>query len=143
MVPTLIRTFKDGSAPYFGPDAEKDKKKSVLWDNFKMDLENENPQKREQDRKLTADFMGYLGKNYRNQFLDQKTGDEEFESLISFPVKWSQETRQFMLESASKAGFPNVVGMDEAQAAIGAVIVQNAEYFVKSGLLKKGVPSIF
>ena len=45
-----------------------------------------------------------------------------------------------MLESASKAGFPNVVGMDEAQAAIGAVIVQNAEYFVKSGLLKKGVP---
>ena len=140
LVPTLIRTFNDGSAPYFGPDAEKDKKKSVLWDNFKMDLESEDPQKREQDRKLTADFMGYLGKNYRNQFLDQKTGDEEFESLISFPVKWSQETRQFMLESASKAGFPNVVGMDEAQAAIGAVIVQNAEYFVKSGLLKKGVP---
>lgn len=45
-----------------------------------------------------------------------------------------------MLEAAKKAGFPNVEGMDEAQAAITAVMVQSETYLSQKGYLYDGVP---
>ena len=56
---------------------------------------------------------GYLG----------ELGVQE-KTLISYPVKWSEETKKFMIQAAEKAGFPNVEGMDEAQAAVHAATLQ-------------------
>ena len=45
-----------------------------------------------------------------------------------------------MLEAAGQAGFPNVEGMDEAQAAIHAVTLQSESYLKKEGYLREGRP---
>ena len=142
LVPTLVRKMQAGE-PYYGYDAQKEHKKSTLFDNFKVKLESPDPQEREQARALTEDFFTYLAKQYR----DQSTGgffgeaDEDEKTLISYPVKWSEETRSFMLDAAKKAGFKNVEGMDEAQAAITAVMVQSADYLSQRGYLHDGVPA--
>ena len=66
---------------------------------------------------LTEEFYGYLAKQYKSQSDGGHLGknDDAERTLISYPVKWRQETKAFMLETARKAGFPNVSGMDEAQ----------------------------
>ncbi len=144
LVPTLIRKMEAGE-PYYGYDAQPGhrKKKSTLFDNFKVELESPDLQAREQARALTAEFFAYLAKRYKEQESRGFFGeaDETEKTLISYPVKWSGETRSFMLEAARKAGFKNVEGMDEAQAAITAVMVQSADYLSKRGYLQDGMPA--
>ena len=45
-----------------------------------------------------------------------------------------------MVKAAEKAGFKNVEGMDEAQAAIHAVTVQSEDYLTKHGFFMADVP---
>ena len=140
MVPTLIRKLETGESKYFGYDAETAKKKTILHQNFKPDIEHFDPEVQSKARELTRDYFGYLAKEYTNQsqggFLGENTDNTR--TLISYPVKWSEETREFILNAARDAGFPNVEGMDEAQAAIQSVTVQNANYLVKRGYFKEG-----
>ena len=142
MVPTLImKKDDDPSVCYFGFEAQQKKKKFSNFHSFKMDLESCDPSVRAQARLLTEEFYGYLAKQYKSQSEGGHLGnpDDKERTIISYPVKWSEETKNFMLETAKKAGFPNVAGMDEAQAAIQAVIVMSTDHLQKHGLLKKGV----
>ena len=142
LVPTLIREMQAGE-PYYGYDAQKEHKKSTLFDNFKVELESPDPQERERARVLTEQFFTYLSKQYKDQSSGGFFGeaDETERTIVSYPVKWSEETRRFMLDAAKKAGFKNVEGMDEAQAAITAVMVQSADYLSQRGYLHDGVPA--
>lgn len=141
LVPTLIQHIREGE-PYYGYDAQKKHKNSVLFENFKVDLESMDAEKKSRAKALTEEFFKYLARQYKDQSTGGffgETGDIE-RTLVSYPVKWSAETRSFMLEVARKAGFPNVEGMDEAQAAIGAVMVQNSDYLEQKGYLHDGRP---
>lgn len=142
MVPTLImKKDDDPSVCYFGFEAQQKKKKFSNFHSFKMDLESCDPSVRAQARLLTEEFYGYLAKQYKSQSEGGHLGNpgDKERTIISYPVKWSEETKNFMLETAKKAGFPNVAGMDEAQAAIQAVIVMSTDHLQKHGLLKNGV----
>lgn len=142
MVPTLImKKDDDASVCYFGYEAQQKKKKFTNFHSFKMDLESSDAAKRAQARLLTEEFYGYLAKQYKSQSDGGHLGnsDDKERTIISYPVKWSEETKNFMLETAKKVGFPNVTGMDEAQAAIQAVIVMSTDHMQKHGLLKAGV----
>ena len=135
VVPTLIR--KTDSDTVYGYDAQVFQKKSTVYQNFKVDLESEDEEKKQQARQLTGDFFKYLAETYNEQSAGGHLGDstDEVRTLISYPVKWSDETKKFMIETAKNAGFANVEGMDEAQAAISAVLVQNADHLHKHGYI--------
>lgn len=143
-VPTLIQKKDDNeSIVYYGYDAQQKRKKTTTYHSFKMDLESDDLQKREQARALTEEFFRYLASVYKAQsnggFLGEP-GDQE-RTIVSYPVKWNRETRKFMVDVATRAGFPNVSGMDEAQAAIRAVAVMNEDYLRTNNLLVNGMPS--
>ena len=141
MVPTLIQKLPSGDA-YFGHEAEIAHRNAKTFQNFKVDIENPDEDIRQQARKLTAEFFQYLAKSYRAQSEGGHLGesDDREHTIISYPVKWSEETKAFMVRTAEDAGFPNVEGVDEAQAAIQAVTVQNADLLTRKGYFQDGVP---
>lgn len=144
LVPTVIMKKDDAEAAcYFGYEAQQGKKNFTYFHSFKMDLESSDPEKRAQARQLTESFFSFLAKQYRSQSDGGHLGnpDDKERTIVSYPVKWNEGTKNFMLKTAAKAGFPNVTGMDEAQAAIQAVIVMNADHLHQNGLLQKGVGS--
>ena len=124
MVPTLVRRVSNDYT--YGFDAKIPRQQSELFSSFKVDLQNEDQEKANNAKFLTEKFFEYLFSIYRHQLVTGCFGDPNIDDLtfVSFPVKWTEETRQFMLEAARKAGFSNVVGKDEAEAAITAVSVQ-------------------
>lgn len=138
MVPTLIR--KTDSDSIYGYNAEVSKKGSFLYQSFKVFLESEDPEQKAKAKELTAEFLRYLAKVYREQSAGGHLGDptDKEKTIISYPVKWSDETKAFMIESAKAAGFPNVTGMDEANAAIRAVTLQNEDMLRRKGHLTAG-----
>ena len=138
MVPTLIQ--RAGQETYYGFEAQVPHKNSKLFQNFKVDLENQNPEIRQQARELTAEFLKYLFGMYQNQREHLREMDDLERTIISYPVKWSNETKQFMISAMKRAGFPNVEGMDEAQAAIQTITVQNSDYLSQRGYFQIGVP---
>lgn len=143
MVPTLVQKKQDtGESVYFGHEAETPHKKTETFCNFKVDIENPDPEIRAQARDLTAEFYGFLAKTYRTQSDGSHLGesDDKERTIISYPVKWSGETKKFMIETARAAGFPDVEGMDEAQAAIQAVTAQNADQLQSKGYLQSDIP---
>lgn len=141
MVPTLIQRV--GDSTYYGYDAQIAKKKAVLYQGFKVKLESEIPEEREEARALTEEFLGYLARCYREQSEGGHLGEpqDEEKTLVSYPVKWSDETKSFMVEAAARAGFPNVEGLDEARAAIHAAALQSEEYLKKQRYLQPGKAS--
>lgn len=140
MVPTLIQ--KMGEHTYFGYDAQVAKKGASLFHGFKVNLEHPDPVIRQEARNLTQEFLTYLADSYRTQSEGGHLGDaqDRERTLISYPVKWSTQTKKFMIKAAQTAGFPHVEGMDEAQAAIHAVTLQNEEYLKNKGYLQDGKP---
>lgn len=141
LVPTLIQHVQ-GAQPYYGYDAQKKHKNAVTHENFKVGLESSDERIRMQSRKLTEEFFAYMAKKYKEQEAMGFFGetDDAVKTLVSYPVKWGEETRAFMLEAARKAGFANVEGMDEAQAAITSVMVQSADHLSKRNYLQNGTP---
>lgn len=143
VVPTLIQRRDTGESLYFGYDAEIPRRNTVILRNFKIEIEALDPAVRGRARELTADFFRYLYKTYREQSLGGHLGenDDRERTVISYPVKWSEDTKKFMLETAKNAGFPNVEGQDEAQAAIQAVTIQSEKQLRDSGYLTAGQPA--
>lgn len=142
--PTVImKDMENPSIAYYGSEALVKRKNMQQFHSFKVDLESENPEKRALARSLTEEYFRYLAKLYRNQSDSGHFGDvdDKEQTIISYPVKWSERTKQFMLETARKAGFANVTGRDEAQAAIQAVTVMSTEHLQKHGLLRQGIAS--
>ncbi|MDO4618661.1 MAG: Hsp70 family protein [Clostridia bacterium] len=138
VVPTLIRKIND--VVYFGYDAQAPKKNSELFQNFKVDLESDDIGKKTLAKSLTKEFFAYMAKIYREQSMDGHFGEasDKEKTLVSYPVKWSDEIKEFMVSVAKEAGFPNVEGMDEAQAAIHAVTTQSGDMLKSKGYFKEG-----
>ena len=142
LVPTVIQEMNGHR--YYGEEALTPKgRNAIIYRGFKVDLESTDEEKREQARKLTEEFMAYLAAAYKTDSEGGHLGDstDKERTIISYPVKWSVTTKAFMLEAARKAGFPNVEGMDEAQAAIHAVVVQNQEMLLSKGCLQENLPA--
>ncbi|MCD7715856.1 MAG: Hsp70 family protein [Lachnospiraceae bacterium] len=139
-VPTVISYV--GENAYYGYDALVPKKHAEIFQGFKVRLESTDEEEKRQARLLTAKFMNYLAKVYREQSDGGHLGeaDDIEHTFISYPVKWSEETKRFMCETAAQAGFIDVHGMDEAQAAIRAVIWQSEGYLRDRGYLISGEP---
>ncbi len=140
MLPTLIRKIENGT--YYGYEAQIPKKNSTLYQNFKIKLESDNAEEKAQARELTREFFKYMASVYKEQSAGGHLGEstDVEKTLISYPVKWTDETKKFMLQTAKESGFPNVEGLDEAQSAIHAAIVQNEENLQKNGYLQNGKP---
>lgn len=140
VTPTLIRKTKNDT--FYGYHAEISKRDSDLFQSFKVLLESSDPAQKAEAKELTASFLKYLAKTYREQsdggHLGESTDAEH--TIVSYPVKWSAETKEFMIESAKTAGFPNVTGMDEASAAIIAATLQNKDALKRKGYLQDGKP---
>lgn len=143
MVPTLIRKLDNGHGAYYGFDAEIPKRSSTVFRNFKTNLEDPDDNNRNTAKQLTASFFKYLGDTYQHQsetgFLGEN--DDTVRTKISYPVKWSKETREFMINAAKEAGFPNVEGLDEAKACIQAVTEQYASLLSQKGYFQTDTPS--
>lgn len=119
------------------------KKGQEVFQGFKVDLESDDEARRKQARELTEEFFAFLYKEYASQSEGGHLGSygDGERTIVSYPVKWSDESKRFMLEAAKKAGFKNVEGMDEAQAAISAVTVQSEDILISKGLFRAGAPS--
>jgi len=142
LVPTVIQEMNGHQ--YYGEEALTPKgRNAIIHRGFKVNLESTDEEKREQARKLTEEFMAYLAAAYKTDSEGGHLGDstDKERTIISYPVKWSDTTKTFMLEAARKAGFPNVEGMDEAQAAINAVVVQNQEMLLSKKYLQEDLPA--
>lgn len=60
MVPTLIQRVKGST--YYGHDAQVNRGGAELFQNFKLDLESEEPALRANAKALTEEFFAFLGK---------------------------------------------------------------------------------
>lgn len=112
---------------------------SKLFREFKMNLESDSVEESEKSKELTHEYMKYLFERYSHQAEEGVHGekDDEISTIISFPVKWKDETRKFMLRAAKEAGFENVTAMDEASAALYAVLCRNMDNIKDKNLLNK------
>ena len=145
MVPSVVRRFgeNDSGSYSFGFDAEHHVRNSDVFRGFKVDLQSNDSEKAEQAKLLTKKFFEYLYKEYDHQRNTGHLGDvndTDF-TIVSYPVKWETSTCQFMLDAAKSAGFKNVTGMNEAEAAISAISVQCKEVLKKNNLLLNDQPS--
>jgi hypothetical protein len=138
-VPTVVQKAEEQF--WFGYEAEVKKPNGIIYRNFKVELESKDQKTCELAKEMTERFFRYIYEKYdeQRQFLGDAP-DEEY-TLVSYPAKWQEETRRFMVEAAQKAGFSNVTGMDEATAAIGAVMVQEAASLQEKGYLQADVPA--
>ena len=128
-IPTIVRIFQDERENLWGLDSENERPKSELIMNFKMDLVSKDTEKQQQAKKLTEGFFCYLYDHFKELNDISYFGDQaqRIDTIISYPVKWSADLAKYIIEAASKAHFPNVVGMNEAKAAVISAILQNQE----------------
>jgi molecular chaperone DnaK (HSP70) len=138
-VPTVVQRL--GEQFWFGYEAEVNKPGGTIYSNFKVDLESKDPNARAIAKEMTQKFFKYIYEKYdeQRQYFGEQSDTER--TLVSYPAKWNEETRSFMVNAARKAGFLNVRGMDEATAAIGAVMIQEADSLQKKGYLQADVPA--
>ena len=107
MVPSLIQKVDD--TYYFGYDAKQPKKDEKVYRNFKMKLESTDERERAEAEKLTLLFFCFLYEAYEEQKVHFGTVQNE-KTLISYPAKWTERTRRFMVFCAEQAGFPGCAG---------------------------------
>ena len=95
MVSTVVQRTDKGT--YYGYDALISKRSETLFQNFKVDLENPDPVRRQEARVLTDEFFVYMAKEYRSQSEGGHFGDfdDAEHAIVSYPVKWCDETKAF------------------------------------------------
>lgn len=141
MVPSVIRMVNDSYA--YGYDAEVPARNAEYFRSFKIGLQSKDKNEKEHSKQLVNQFFKYIYNEYNHQLVTGNIGDinSDTKTIISYPVKWDPDLESFMIDAAKSAGFENVSGMDEAEAAIRAVTVQCKDMINKSGLLENGKPS--
>lgn len=91
----------------------------LLESGFKMELLSPDPRKREQAERLTKKYFGHLYQKYTENQVRKKDGKtEKTTTVVTYPAKFSSELQAFLKEAAEKAGFSNVLLINEAQAAM-------------------------
>lgn len=138
MVPTLIRFV--GEEEYYGYDTNQAIPDSVLYRNFKLDLQNPDSAVRMQAQELTKKFFCFLHERYGEQSTHFGQFDTE-RTIVSYPAKWMRGTQKLMVQAAKDAGFHNVSGMDEPTAALYAVMTQESGQLIRHGYLAMGKPA--
>lgn len=134
---TAVRISREG-IPTCGAEALDPLPGSTVHQEFKMDLESPNREKRRQAMERTEDYFRYLYNWYDHQRSDLGAIDDEERTLVSYPVKWRQEAREYLLKAARNAGFQNVSGMDEPTAALYATLCRKMSEINQQGLLCAG-----
>lgn len=109
----------------------------LVRQNFKMALMSEDEEKRNEARELLGLFFKMLYETYKEQRRFSGKNEPEEYTYVSYPAKWSEENNRLMVEVASKAGFPNVRGMDEPVAAMRYCLTTETEKIKE--LRKKGI----
>ena len=139
--PTLIR--KKETDCWYGHKAEQQViPNSQLYSNFKLDLLNETDSSKKMEAiQLIHEFFHYLFACYNEQkgYLFGNEQVEE-ETKVSYPAQWNEELREVMIDSAKKAGFKNVIGVDEATAAVHCILKAKQKELEQKGYLKIGRP---
>ena len=125
-VATIVRENSDGSFD-FGEKATELLEGARIHTEIKMRLESPDEEQRREARRITKAFFRFLHETYVQQAGNLGGAGDEEETVVSYPVKWQKETAQFMLEAAREAGFQHVSGMDEAEAAVAAVVSQSGD----------------
>lgn len=136
---TAVRVNREGT-PTCGAEALDPLPGSTIHQEFKMDLESPDREKRRQAMERTEDYFRYLYNWYDHQRSDLGAIDDEERTLVSYPVKWRQEAREYLLKTARSAGFRNVSGMDEPTAALYATLCRKMGEIDRQGLLRAGEP---
>ncbi len=126
-LPTLVYKTKDNNY-LVGYEAENAAVKGELHQNFKLNLISDINELRDEAIFYTRVFFEYMYKVYDEQRLHFPSCDIET-TYISYPAKWSEELRKLMIDTATSAGFKNVIGIDEPTAAIHTVMVQKTKEF--------------
>ena len=103
--------------------------------NFKVELESPDQEIRRRARWLTRQFMAYLYRGYSQQTNQLGDSSDEEITYISYPAKYNDENKEFMIKSAQDAGFRNVRGITEPEAAVKAVMVQDEKDLSAGGRL--------
>lgn len=134
---TAVRVNREGP-PTCGAEALDPLPGSTIHQEFKMDLESPDREKRRQAMERTEDYFHYLYNWYDHQRSDLGAIDDEERTLVSYPVKWRQEAREYLLKTARNAGFQNVSGMDEPTAALYATLCRKMGEIDQQGLLRAG-----
>lgn len=136
---TAVRRNSDGSFTC-GREAEDTAPGAEIFREFKMELESPDVEKRAAARAVTKEFFQYLYRWYDHQRSDMGEAGDVEKTIVSFPVKWTEVTRRFMVDAAQRAGFPNVSGMDEPTAALYATLTRKMNDVSAKGLLRAGEP---
>ena len=89
MVPTLIQRTDKGT--YYGYDAMVSQKGQTLFRNFKVDLENPDPVRRQEARTLTEEFFVYMAKEYRSQSVNPSWQFRKFTEAL-----WPLSSRPYI-----------------------------------------------
>ena len=146
-IPTLIllegeiinkRGIARHHAEAYGRDADNaDAFHSFLKRNFKMNLISENPAEREEAQELTRKFFLYLYRQYSAKALEKKDDPiAEISTVVTYPAKFPDDVQLFLKEAAEKAGFRNVVLLDESKAAMAFSLIYD------TGSIKEYVSSL-
>ena len=138
-IATIIRENADGTFDC-GESADMQLEGSVVYRAFKMKLESEEENERSTARRMTKEFFKYLHECYHQQSSTLGAPGDTIETLVSYPVKWKQETRDFMIQCAVDAGFQNVKGIDEATSAVFTVLCQQMDSIQQEGLVYANKP---
>ena len=118
LIPTLV--LEDAGRLYFGgeADAKAEYQSELLCSEFKMDLVGPEGPRNDKARELTRAFFGRLYEQYMNNATSPIDAMVEEHTCVSYPAKWPQAVRDLMVETARVAGFSNVAGMTEPEAAM-------------------------
>lgn len=149
-VPTLIQIPEDETINpelelseddcEFGHYAAVEQPGMRTYRNFKVELESDDENKRIQARWLTEHFFQYIGQEYQDQKNQLGSSLDEEVTYVSYPAKYGEDTRSFMIAAAQKAGFQNVKGITEPEAAVRAVVVQDEEELNNIGFFNRTNP---
>ncbi len=136
---SVIRENSDGTLD-FGRVANEEADGSVVYSNFKMNLESPDEALREKSRFLVRELFKYLHKVYEQQKNQLGEKSDIIETNISYPVKWQRSTADFMINAARDAGFINVTGIDEATAAVTTVLSRSFDDFAVANMISPEKP---
>ena len=125
----------------FGRFAASEQPGMKTWRNFKTDLESGEEEIRSRARWLTRQFFGYLYRQYRQQSIQLGDNSDEEIVFVSYPAKYGPKEREIIVSAAREAGFRNVRGITEPEAAVKALMVQGEKELREQKLLSAERPA--
>lgn len=115
----------------------------LLETDFKMKLLSKNPEERAEAQKWTKKFIAYLYEAYCSGWVSNAgTALEEINTYVTYPNQFQPEIQQFLKKAAEEAGFPNVIMISEAVAAMHYAVTHDNKKSVNLLQTSKGKQNI-